>query len=142
VIRNAPSKLRDLLESTVQLVAIASGLELKPLEATGEYYYDEREVKRWITDGDPCEFCEEMEALGWIDMDDVFPTDSQFGDVDEPPAHNNCECEVEYKTQRFRVYAAARMPLDGERVREASDEEIQAVVDSAIEVAVLALIAA
>jgi hypothetical protein len=35
-------------------------------------------------------------------MDDVF--EGHDGDVDEPPIHPHCTCEVEQKTRRVRVY--------------------------------------
>ena len=76
------------------------------LEATGEYYYEEVEQKRWLLGSGGasgnCEYCEDNAARGWIDMDDVY--DSPFGDLDEAPAHPHCDCEVEFKTRRKRVY--------------------------------------
>lgn len=48
-------------------------------------------LKRWITRGDNiCPECEANEADGAIDADDTFTS----GD-DAPPAHVNCECDVE-----------------------------------------------
>jgi len=44
--------------------------------------------KSWV--GGTCETCIENADAGWIDMDDQFPS----GD-DEPPAHPNCNCELE-----------------------------------------------
>jgi hypothetical protein len=44
--------------------------------------------KSWV--GGTCPVCEENAAAGWIDIDEAFPS----GD-DEPPAHPNCECELE-----------------------------------------------
>ena len=78
------------------------------LDEAGEYYYDEQEMKRWnLGSGGAsgnCEICEENADLGWVDMDEVF-LDSDGGDIDEAPAHPNCDCEVEFKTRRVRVYA-------------------------------------
>ncbi len=72
------------------------------LEAAGEYYYDTILVKRSI-EGDsasgPCEICEDNQAEGWIDSEDVYPS----GD-DGPPFHPNCVCTEEYKEKRVRVY--------------------------------------
>lgn len=73
---------------------------------SGEYYYDEEEMKRWVLgpggrEGN-CDLCVDNADMGWIGMDDVF--DGIDGDIDEAPAHPNCECEVEYKTKRTRVY--------------------------------------
>lgn len=90
-------------------------------EAAGDYYYDEVEQKRWkLGDGGDsgnCDFCEENAALGWIDMDDVF--DSPMGDIDEAPAHPNCDCGTEFKTRRVRVYAAAHPDISGKVLHEA-----------------------
>ena len=44
--------------------------------------------KSWV--GGTCEACQENADAGWIDMDDTFPS----GD-DEPPAHPNCDCDIE-----------------------------------------------
>lgn len=75
-------------------------------EARGEYYYEEVEQKRLILGSGGksgnCDYCEEAADLGWIDMDDVFP--GPDGEVDEPPLHPNCDCSVEQKTRRQRVY--------------------------------------
>jgi phosphohistidine phosphatase len=76
-------------------------------EAAGEYTYDEVEQKRWVlgsggASGENCDICEGNADMGWIDMDDVF--DSTDGDIDDAPAHPNCDCTVEQKTKRVRVY--------------------------------------
>ncbi len=71
-------------------------------EARGEYAYDTILVKRSL-EGDsasgPCEICEENQAEGWIDSEDVYPS----GD-DGPPFHPHCVCTEEYKEKRVRVY--------------------------------------
>lgn len=90
----------------------------KAIEAKGEYYYDEIEQKRWVIGGTGCELCEDNADLGWIDMDDVF--DGVFGDVDEAPAHPNCDCSVEFKTRRIRIYASERTPPKGTQLRESA----------------------
>jgi hypothetical protein len=46
--------------------------------------------KRWITDGDPCEECDENALVGWIPSDEEFPSGH-----DEPDAHPNCKCSLE-----------------------------------------------
>ncbi len=70
------------------------------------YYYEEVTLKRWILgDGGKsgnCEICNDNADLGWLDMDDVF--EGVEGDIDEPPCHPNCTCEIEYKDTRKRVY--------------------------------------
>lgn len=80
-------------------VALAELLE-------ANYTYEEVTVKRWVLgDGGKagnCETCNDNADLGWIDMDDIF--ESVDGDVDEPPAHPNCTCTVEFKDTRKRVY--------------------------------------
>ncbi len=88
--------MTSLVEAVEQLADI--------LEA--DYSYEEVTLKRWILgDGGKagnCEICNDNSDLGWIDMDDIF--ESVDGDVDEPPAHPNCTCTVEYKDTRKRVY--------------------------------------
>jgi hypothetical protein len=77
------------------------------LEAAGEYYYDTENVKRWVLgDGGRagnCEICVDNSDMGWIPDEDVFEG-SGGDDIDEPPAHPNCTCTVEYKEKRVRVY--------------------------------------
>jgi len=79
---------------------------LELVEATGEYYYDEVTVKRLVLgDGGRegnCDCCVEASDRGWIDMDDVF--EGPMGDEDEPPLHPNCDCTLETKDKRVRVY--------------------------------------
>jgi len=48
--------------------------------------------KLWITDGNPCEVCDDNAIAGWIPADEEFPS----GD-DEPLAHPNCQCELEMR---------------------------------------------
>ncbi len=89
-----------------QLALATEALLVTLAEKTGEYTYEEVTVKRWVLgDGGSsgnCDICEDNEALGWIDMDAVF--EGVDGDLDEPPAHPNCDCTVEYKDTRQRVY--------------------------------------
>ncbi len=70
------------------------------------YTYDTENVKRWVLGGGGksgnCEICEGNAELGWIPDDDVF--EGVFEDIDGPPAHPNCDCELEFKEKRFRVY--------------------------------------
>lgn len=88
-----------VLAAAVALIALLS-------EAAGEYYYDEKTVKRLVlgsggTSGN-CDYCEDAAALGWIEEDDVF--EGPIGDEDEPPLHPNCDCTLETKDARVRVY--------------------------------------
>ncbi len=46
--------------------------------------------KRWITDDDPCPICETNGDQGVIGLNEDFENGS-----DAPPAHPNCECDVE-----------------------------------------------
>lgn len=89
-----------LTETEISIVADALLLALEA--GTGTYFYDTILVKRSLT-GDsqsgPCEICDENEAEGWIDSEDVYPS----GD-DGPPFHPNCVCSEEYKESRRRVY--------------------------------------
>jgi hypothetical protein len=48
--------------------------------------------KLWLTDGRPCEVCEENSIAGWIPIDKTFPS----GDW-EPLAHPNCKCSLEVR---------------------------------------------
>ncbi len=66
------------------------------------YTYDEVEEKRWIADADACEICQDNEDMGWIGDDEVFY--GVFGPIDGPEAHPHCQCEMEYRTRRVRVY--------------------------------------
>lgn len=85
---------------------VVAALLLALREATGDYYYEEITVKRWVLgDGGVsgnCELCNENADAGWIDMDDIFLGVEE--DVDEPPAHFHCSCSLEIKDTRRRVY--------------------------------------
>jgi hypothetical protein len=48
--------------------------------------------KLWLTDGNPCEVCEENSIAGWIPITRAFPS----GDH-EPLAHPNCRCSLEVR---------------------------------------------
>ncbi len=50
--------------------------------------------KKWVTDADPCEVCEENAQDGWIDEDILFAS----GDS-EPPQHPSCKCGLDYRTK-------------------------------------------
>jgi len=95
-----------LTREAIDLLEAAHALRELLLEARGKYYYEMVGVKRWILgDGGKsgnCEYCEDNEALGWIDQDAVF--DSPFGEIDDSPAHPHCDCYVEYGEKRRRVY--------------------------------------
>ncbi len=85
---------------------LAQALLILLTEAKGEYFYEDVTVKRWILgDGGAsgnCELCNDNADQGWIDMDDIFEGVEE--DIDEPPAHPNCTCTVEWKDTRRRVY--------------------------------------
>ena len=89
---------REVIEATHALAVL--------LEATGEYYYETEEVKRWVLgDGGKsgnCEGCEGNADMGWISDEDPFT--EGWVDLDGPPLHEHCDCELEYKTRRYRVY--------------------------------------
>lgn len=89
-----------------QLTAVAVALVIVVMEARGEYYYDDVTVKRWVLGSGGasgnCELCNDNADAGWIDQDDIF--EGVEDDIDEPPAHPNCDCEVEYRDTRRRVY--------------------------------------
>ena len=71
-----------------------------------DYYYDYVNEKRWVLGpggaSGNCETCNDNADLGWIGDDEVF--EGTDGDIDGPPAHPNCECELEYRERRVRVY--------------------------------------
>ncbi len=72
------------------------------IEAKGEYYYDEVEQKLWVAEDDACEDCQDAADEGWVDMDFTYST-ADF-DADEPPLHPHCQCTIEQKARRVRVY--------------------------------------
>lgn len=85
-----------------QIETVAEALLLAIREAQGDYFYETILQKRSLTgdsDSGPCEICDDNEAEGWIDSEDVYPS----GD-DGPPYHPNCVCEEEYREKRERVY--------------------------------------
>ncbi len=77
------------------------------LEAVGEYTYEEIEEKRLVLGSGGasgnCEYCVDAADRGWVEDDDVF--EGPMGDEDGPPLHPHCDCELEYRTRRKRVYA-------------------------------------
>jgi len=49
--------------------------------------------KSWVVCGDnPCEKCRENQAVGWIPLDDEFPS----GDMCAP-AHSKCNCGLDFR---------------------------------------------
>lgn len=85
---------------------LAEALLIAIEASRGAYFYDEVTVKRWVLgDGGVsgnCELCNDNADAGWVDQDDIF--EGVEDDIDEPPAHPNCDCTVEYKDTRRRVY--------------------------------------
>ena len=92
------------MDAELAVAEALNGLAMAIREAKAKraYYYETVNVKRWVPDADACEICEDNADLGWIDDDAVF--EGVFDDVDEPPAHPHCGCDLEYKEQRKRVY--------------------------------------
>lgn len=95
------------LLTDAQLDLCAEALVLV-LEATkGKYFYEEVLLKRWMLGSGGrtgnCELCVDNHDDGWVDMDEGF-RDVFDGVVDEPPAHPHCDCYIEYKDTRRRVY--------------------------------------
>lgn len=76
------------------------------LEARGEYVYEEVDEKRLVLGSGGksgnCEYCEEAADRGWVADNDVF--EGPMGEEDGPPLHPNCDCSLEYRTRRIRVY--------------------------------------
>lgn len=89
---------------TARIAAALNGLATI-LEAN--YTYDTVNEKRWVLGSGGksgnCETCNDNADKGWIEDDDIFE-DSDGGDIDGPPAHPNCDCELEYRERRVRVY--------------------------------------
>lgn len=89
--------IAELIDSANALAAL--------IEAN--YTYDTINEKRWILgDGGRsgnCEWCVDASDMGWIPDEDVY--DTPMGDADGPPAHKNCDCTLEYRERRYRVYA-------------------------------------
>src|SRR6266702_6938942 len=71
------AEISELIESAelIEAVAVLDAAQAI-LEATGEYYYEDITLKRWILgDGGRagnCEICVDNADRGWIDMDDVW----------------------------------------------------------------------
>jgi hypothetical protein len=91
----------ELLRAVTEVLAL---IERRGNKA-GTYYYEDVTVKRWILGpGNNCEGCIENAEEGEIEESEFFPADGAFGPVDEPPLHPNCDCTVEYRDTRRRVY--------------------------------------
>ena len=106
----------ELMEAALRVIDAALELgEIHLDEKGGSYYYETENVKRWVLGGGGksgnCEGCEGNADLGWIGDDDVFTEGDD--DVDGPPLHPNCECSLEYKEKRYRVYVESdeRVPV-------------------------------
>ena len=97
------SRILDLAEAADRLTEL-----LEKANKAGTYYYEDVTVKRWILGpggrSGNCDDCIENADAGEIDEDDFFPAEGQYGPVDEPPLHDHCECSVEYRDTRRRVY--------------------------------------
>ncbi len=89
------------------IVELAESMEVLAALVEAAYTYDTENVKRWVLgDGGRsgnCETCNENADMDWVPDDDTFLSVSG-SDIDGPPAHPNCTCELEYKERRFRVY--------------------------------------
>src|SRR5262249_49746864 len=98
-------RLARILEAFAAIVVLGS---LRLDERGKSYYYDDVTVKRWILGSGGragnCDDCIENSDAGEIEESEAFPADGQFGVVDEPPLHEHCDCTVEYRDTRKRVY--------------------------------------
>ena len=93
----------------MELVEAAQALAgLIEANVAGSYYYEDITLKSWILGpggrSGNCEDCIENADAGEIEESEFFPADGPDGPVDEPPLHINCECYVEYRDTRRRVY--------------------------------------
>ena len=82
---NTFSKERAMLTARTE-TAIAHGQGSREAAASSG-----RDMKRWVTQGNACDICEENAGDGDIGFDEQFSS----GD-DTIPAHPNCECNVRY----------------------------------------------
>jgi hypothetical protein len=93
----------ELIEACESLIEV-----IEKGNAKGTYYYEDLTLKHWWLGAGGragnCENCIENEDAGWIEESEPFPADGQYGVVDEPPLHDHCDCSVEYKDSRRRVY--------------------------------------
>lgn len=106
------TRLVRAVESLAGLLAgnLAGELEMlaELIEAKSKrpYYYDTVNEKAWVLGSGGrsgnCEICVDNSDEGWVEDGSVY--EGVFGDVDGPPAHPNCDCELEYRERRFRVY--------------------------------------
>lgn len=89
-------------------------------EARGAQY------KVWITAGDDrvSEECQSCEAVGWISIDDEFPTGN-----DQPPNHPNCRCTLSYRTAPPNEDAQERARDRAAATAEAKETPIDEVQD-------------
>lgn len=96
-----PDDLAVLREAASDLLSL-----LERPKAKRTYYMEDIEQKRLVLGSGGksgnCDYCVDAEERGWIEQDEVY--DSPFGDQDGPPLHPNCDCELEYRTGRKRVY--------------------------------------
>lgn len=103
----------DLAEAVNGLAAVIEAGPINALAALleknsnkpGSYYYEDVTVKSWILGSGGvsgnCEGCVENAEAGEIEESEFFPA---YPPVDEPPLHPNCDCTVEYRDTRRRVY--------------------------------------
>ena len=93
----------ELLEAIEELAEL-----LERGNRKGSYYYEDVVVKRWVLGSGGasgnCPECEENAEAGEIEESEFFPAEGAFGPVDEPPLHPHCDCTVEYRDTRHRVY--------------------------------------
>lgn len=77
--------------------------------------------KVWITDGDPCPECVDIEDQGPIDLDDSW--DSDEGPIDAPPLHPNCFCGMELNFGDSQEKMEDSEPEGGDENEEEETEE-------------------
>jgi hypothetical protein len=97
-----------ILQSAELLESIGALATLLEKSTAGRYYYEDVTVKSWILGSGGvsgnCEECVENAEAGEIEESEFFPAWGQYGPVDEPPLHDHCDCSVEYRDTRKRVY--------------------------------------
>lgn len=54
--------------------------------------------KAWLASSDACAICQEFAAQGTIGLDKSFGADD-YGIIDAPPGHINCQCSVSYSVK-------------------------------------------
>ena len=86
----------------VILDEIESVIALLEANYTYDYVNEKRLVLGAGGASGNCEYCVAAAEDGWIGDDETF--EGPVGDEDGPPLHPHCDCTLEYRERRVRVY--------------------------------------